>query len=94
MLSCILIINFVVMVNLNKYSFNLKYQAKQEATEKMEDAKEEGDMEEALKQKLRTTYITQTMKEDAIKMLELMGVPVIKVNRLTKINSFDIINTF
>jgi hypothetical protein len=34
------------------------------------------------------------MKEDAIKMLELMGVPVIKVNRLTKINSFDIINTF
>ena len=36
-----------------------------------------GDMEEALKQNQRTTTITSVMKEDAIHMLRLMGVPVI-----------------
>lgn len=42
----------------------------------MEEAKEEGNLEEALKQKIRTTSISSTMKEDAKKMLALMGMPV------------------
>ena len=45
----------------------------------MEDAAETGDMEEALKQKIRTTSVTSKMKEDAKKMLSLMGMPVIEV---------------
>lgn len=42
----------------------------------MEEAKEEGNLEEALKQKIRTISISSTMKEDAKKMLVLMGMPV------------------
>ena len=42
----------------------------------MEEAKEEGNLEEALKQKIRTTSISSTMKEDAKKMLSLMGMPI------------------
>ena len=42
----------------------------------MEEAKEEGNLEEALKQKIRTISISSTMKEDAKKMLALMGMPV------------------
>ena len=45
----------------------------------MDEAKETGDLEEALKQKQRTTYISHKMKEDAKKMLALMGMPVIEV---------------
>ena len=45
----------------------------------MEEAKETGDIEEALKQKQRTVSITYKMKEDAKKMLALMGMPVIEV---------------
>jgi len=52
---------------------------KEEAHEKMEEAKETGDLEEALKQKIRTVSITSKMKEDAKKMLALMGMPVIEV---------------
>eukprot|EP01015_Nassula_variabilis_P032801 TRINITY_DN7736_c0_g1_i2.p1 TRINITY_DN7736_c0_g1~~TRINITY_DN7736_c0_g1_i2.p1 ORF type:complete len:218 (+),score=52.47 TRINITY_DN7736_c0_g1_i2:124-777(+) len=51
---------------------------KEIAQDKLEEAKEEGNMEEALKQKQRTTYVSKTMKEDAIKMLRLMGNPVIE----------------
>jgi flap endonuclease-1 len=53
---------------------------KEEAQEKMEDAAETGDMEEALKQKIRTTSVTYKMKDDAKRMLSLMGMPVIEVN--------------
>lgn len=45
----------------------------------MEEAKEEGNLEEALKQKIRTVSISQKMKEDAKKMLSLMGMPVFEV---------------
>lgn len=34
-------------------------------------------MEEALKQEQRNLHITKEMKEEAMKMLELLGVPVI-----------------
>eukprot|EP01017_Pseudomicrothorax_dubius_P028447 TRINITY_DN337_c0_g1_i1.p1 TRINITY_DN337_c0_g1~~TRINITY_DN337_c0_g1_i1.p1 ORF type:complete len:387 (+),score=80.23 TRINITY_DN337_c0_g1_i1:268-1428(+) len=51
---------------------------KEEAMEKMEEAKEAGDMEEALKQKTRTVSVSSTMKEDAMRMLRLMGMPVIE----------------
>ncbi|KRX08903.1 5'-3' exonuclease, C-terminal domain [Pseudocohnilembus persalinus] len=51
--------------------------AKEEAKEKVEQALEAGNMEEALKQQQRTTYISKEMKEDAMKMLKLLGCPVI-----------------
>lgn len=51
---------------------------KEEAKDKMNDAAEIGNMEEALKFKTRTVTITKTMKEDAMKMLKLMGMPVVE----------------
>ena len=49
----------------------------------MEEAAETGDMEEALKQKIRTTSVTYKMKDDAKRMLSLMGMPVIEVYYIT-----------
>jgi flap endonuclease-1 len=51
---------------------------KQEAAEKKEEAVEEGNLAEALKQQQRTTYISKQEREDVKHMLELMGVPVIQ----------------
>lgn len=48
----------------------------------MEEAKEEGNLEEALKQKIRTVSISHKMKEDAKRMLALMGMPVFEVDNL------------
>lgn len=50
---------------------------KQEAVEETEKALEQGDMQKALQFNQRTTHITTKMKDDAIKMLRLMGCPVI-----------------
>jgi flap endonuclease-1 len=50
---------------------------KEEAMDKMNEAQEEGNMEEALKNKVKTISITRKMKEDAIQLLQLMGMPVI-----------------
>ncbi|CAD8155158.1 unnamed protein product [Paramecium octaurelia] len=50
---------------------------KEEAQVKTELALEQGDMQQALLQHQRTTTISSVMKEDAIKMLQLMGCPVI-----------------
>jgi len=52
--------------------------AKDEAKDKMEEAKETGDMEEAFKQKIRTTYVTKEMTNDAKVMLRLLGLPIIE----------------
>lgn len=51
---------------------------KEEAIEKKEEAEEIGNLAEALKQQQRTTYITKKEREDAKKMLALMGIPVIQ----------------
>lgn len=53
---------------------------KQEAKDKAEEALEEGKMDQALLQNQRNVKITSKMKEDAIKMLELMGCPIIQVS--------------
>ena len=45
----------------------------------MENANEIGNMDDALKFKTRTTSITKIMKDDAMKMLKLMGMTVIQV---------------
>ena len=44
----------------------------------MEEAKETGDLEEQLKQKVRTTTVTPQMFQDAKTMLKLMGMPIIE----------------
>lgn len=44
----------------------------------MEEAKDAGDMEKAAKYNIRTTSVNAQMKEDAMKMLKLMGCPVIQ----------------
>ena len=49
-----------------------------EAKKKMEEAKDAGDMELALKFNIRTVRVDKKMKEDAMKMLELLGCPVIQ----------------
>ena len=44
----------------------------------MEEAKDAGDMEQALKFNIRTVRVDRKMKEDAMTMLELLGCPVIQ----------------
>lgn len=51
---------------------------KEEAKDKMEEANEVGNLEDALKFKTRTVSLTKKMKEDAMTMLKLMGMPVIE----------------
>ena len=62
---------------------------KEEAEDKMEEAKEEGNIEEALKQKIRTVSISGKMKEDAKKMLALMGMPVFEVKSLNNLEEYN-----
>lgn len=50
---------------------------KAEEAEKADLAEEEGQLAEALKHQQRTTRISKQEKQDAIKMLQLMGIPVI-----------------
>jgi flap endonuclease-1 len=51
--------------------------AKQNALKKMEEAKDAGDMELAMKFNKGTVRVDNKMKEDAMKMLRLIGCPVI-----------------
>ena len=44
-------------------------------------AEESGQLEDALKYKKSSVYVNQKMKEDAKKMLQLLGVPVIQVDQ-------------
>jgi flap endonuclease-1 len=50
---------------------------KLDAEKKMEEAKDAGDMEKAAKYHVRATRVDPKMKEDAMKMLRLLGFPVI-----------------
>jgi len=52
--------------------------AKEEATKKLEEAKEEGDIEEAKKALSRTARVSPEMTADAKKLVELLGVPMIE----------------
>jgi len=52
--------------------------AKDEAKDKMEEAKETGDMEEAFKNKIKTTYVTKSMTQDAKDMLRFLGLPIVE----------------
>lgn len=51
---------------------------KEEAAEKADEAKELGNLEDALKQQQRTTSIGRKEREDCMKMLRLLGVQVIQ----------------
>lgn len=51
---------------------------KEEAKQKAEEAQEAGNMDEALKFNTRTVMVTTKMKEDAIRMVKLMGLPAIE----------------
>ncbi len=51
---------------------------KEEAEEKADQAKEVGDLANAVKQLQRATRITRAEKTDAMAMLRLMGIPVIE----------------
>jgi len=52
--------------------------AKDEAKDKMEEAKETGDMEEAFKNKIKTTYVTKSMTQDAKDMLRYLVLPIVE----------------
>lgn len=51
-------------------------QIKEEAAEKTESALEEGDVDQAVKQKKRTIFVTETEREDAKTLIRLMGIVV------------------
>jgi len=48
-----------------------------DAKKKMEEAKDAGDMELALKFNIRTVRVDTKMKEDAMHMLRMLGCPVV-----------------
>jgi len=53
-------------------------EAREEAEEKWHEALERGDVEEAKKYAMRATKLNETLVEDAKRLLELMGVPVVQ----------------
>jgi len=52
--------------------------AKNKAREEMEKAKEEGDLEAVVKFEKRLTRVTKEQNQEAMKLLRLMGVPVVE----------------
>jgi len=61
-----------------KRELEKRREAREEAEEKWHEALERGDVEEAKKYAMRATKLNETLIEDAKKLLQLMGVPVIQ----------------
>lgn len=72
-----------------KREFEKRREAREEAEEKWYEALEKGDLEEAKKYAMRATRVNEELINDAKKLLELMGIPVVqapseeKLKRLT-----------
>ena len=64
--------------NMKKGELQKRKEIKMDAQKKMEEAKDVGDMEMAAKYNIRTTRVDEGMKQDAMKMLRLLGCPVIQ----------------
>lgn len=64
--------------NLKRRELTRRKKLKQEAHEKLTEAKETGDVQEQLKQQKRQVKMSSQVAEDAMKMLRLMGFPVLK----------------
>jgi flap endonuclease-1 len=63
-----------------KKELSRRKKIKYEAKEKMAEAKEVGDLQGQLKQHQRQVKMTDNIIDDAIKMIRLMGLPVIKAS--------------
>jgi len=61
-----------------KRELERRREAREEAEEKWHEALERGDIEEAKKYAMRATKLNETLIEDAKKLLQLMGVPVVQ----------------
>ena len=66
--------------NLKRNELTRRKKLKQEAKENMAEAKETGDINRELKEKKRTVKMSSKIVDDAMKMLSLMGFPVIKAS--------------
>jgi flap endonuclease-1 len=66
--------------NLKRKELTRRKKLKQEAKEKLAEAKESGTVEQQLKQHQRQVKMSSQTIEDAMKMLSLMGFPVIKAS--------------
>lgn len=66
--------------NLKRKELSRRKKLKQEAKEKLAEAKETGTVEQQLKQHQRQVKMSSKTIDDAMKMLSLMGFPVIKAS--------------
>jgi flap endonuclease-1 len=66
--------------NLKRKELTRRKKLKQEAKENMAEAKETGDIERQLKEHKKQVKMSSSVIDDAMKMLSLMGFPVIKAS--------------
>ncbi len=64
--------------DLKRKTLDERRRIKEQALKQMQEAKAEGRIEDAAKYAKRTSKLTREMKEESMKLLELMGVPYIK----------------
>ena len=77
--------------NLKKNELTRRRKVKQDAREKFSEAKEVGDMTNALKQHQRQVKMTNQTVDDAMTMLTLMGLPVIKASSEAEAQCVDLL---
>ena len=77
--------------DLKRNELRKRKKMKMAANEIMEDAKEIGDIKEELKQHKRTVKMSGKIIDDAMKMLSLMGLPVIKAKSEAEAQCVDLL---
>ncbi len=64
--------------DLKRDEINQRKAAKRDAQEKMEQAKERGDVEAARRYKAQSQYLTDTIQQTSRELLELLGIPYVE----------------
>lgn len=78
--------------SLKRKELSRRKKIKQEAKEKLSEAKETGDVDQQLKQQKRQVSMSSKIIDDAMKMLRLMGFPVIKASCEAEAQCVDLLN--
>lgn len=77
---------------LKRKELSRRKKMKSEAKEKLAEAKETGNVEQQLKQQKRQVSMNSQIVDDAMKMLSLMGFPVIKASCEAEAQCVDLLN--
>lgn len=78
--------------NLKRKELTRRKKLKQEAKENMAEAKETGDIERQLKEHKKQVKMSSSVIDDAMKMLSLMGFPVVKASAEAEAQCVEMLN--